>query len=377
VGPEIAVKTAFSHDCIGKKQFMTAHNKGVYMQYLATIIKGFIIGIANVIPGVSGGTMALVVGIYERTLRAVGGFSLESVKNLCGIIRLNQNAREAFVQEFRERDILFLALLGAGAVVSIWIFAGVMVYLLETFHDPTYGFFFGGIVASLIVPYKLIQHHNWKVFTAVLVAAAFLVALTASVNEDEIISRETVKYEQALAKITATDIDESKKSAVMDEIDYRTVYGATMLFVSGVISMAAMILPGISGSFCLLLMGMYFPIMRAVHDFNIPVLVIFTLGILAGTVLCTKLIGWLLKKAYDVTMGFLLGLVFGSLWVIWPFKHTVLVGRADSVLGQKTVYLGNTLPVVDFNLGVTIILAVAGIAVVVVMLRIEKHFKKD
>ena len=128
-----------------------------------------------------------------------------------------------------------------------------------------------------------------------------------------------------------------------------------------------MILPGISGSFVLLLMGGYFDILRAIAAMNIPVLAVFAFGCLVGILAFTRLLNFLLRRYYDPTLGFLLGLVIGSLWVIWPFKHAVRVGA-------ETVYLSHKLPdALGGNEIATAAAFLAGAVIVVVMIVIERR----
>ncbi len=137
------------------------------------------------------------------------------------------------------------------------------------------------------------------------------------------------------------------------------------MFIIGAIAISAMILPGISGSFLLLLMGGYITILNAVSSRNIPVLIVFTLGCVVGIALFSRLINFLLRKWHDLTMGFLVGLVVGSLWMIWPFKTTALVG-------EKTIFLSNKIPA---NFGMneiySLLAIITGIIIVTILLIIE------
>ena len=134
------------------------------------------------------------------------------------------------------------------------------------------------------------------------------------------------------------------------------------LFILGAIVIFVMILSGISGSFVLLLMGAYFEILKAIAEFNLIILMVFSLGCLIGIILFTKLLNFLLNKFYDITMGFLTGLVLGSLWVIWPFK-------TQTQIGDEIIYLNNIIPsTITANEIITCLSFISGCAIVIIMI---------
>ena len=135
---------------------------GQLTQLIRDLLKGVIIGVANIIPGVSGGTMALVLGIYGRMIGALNSISFSTVKNILGILRFNKTGLDNFKYELKRIDAFFLMRISAGALIAVVVLARLMMYLLVNWHDPTYGFFFGLVIASAIVPFKLIQKKNLK-----------------------------------------------------------------------------------------------------------------------------------------------------------------------------------------------------------------------
>ena len=331
------------------------------------MFQGAVIGIANIIPGVSGGTMALVLGIYERLISATHNISGSTVKASLGLFRFNKEGLKTFLDEMKRIDGIFLLFLGIGAVPPIVWFAKKMTYLTQIWHDPTYGFFFGLVLVSIYAPYKLIKKISPSVIVAVLLAIVSIYAVSTGVSNDEKIKRAEVKQKRELLKIQATSQTDviGKKTAYT--YDYKKLF---LFFLFGAVAISAMILPGVSGSFLLLLMGGYFEILRAISERDLPLLAFFGIGCIIGVMVFSRFINFLLSKWHDITMGGLVGLVLGSLMVIWPFKSSVMVG-------SKKVFLSNVFPSEfgqnEIYTGVTILL---GIVAVVVLMFVELRNKK-
>lgn len=336
------------------------------MNILITILKGTVIGIANLIPGVSGGTMALIMGIYERMIAAIHNISITTVTSFFGLLCFTEDSREAFKKEMEKIDFLFLCMVFGGVLVGVFLFAKLMVNLLTGFHDPTYAFFWGLVLPSIYVPYKAVKKHGAAVYIALLVAAFLVIGSDSIVSDDEMIAKEQMKYELKLSESQGQIISSDFSAGV-----------ALMLALSGAVSVSAMILPGVSGSFVLLLMGQYFVLLKAVSEWNIPYLALFMIGVVAGLLLFTRLLYYLLKHFHDTTMGFLTGLVAGSLWVIWPFKGSIEIGTAAVEGYPETVYLSNTLPgAFGINEIAALAAFAAGIIVVLFMMRLESKNSK-
>jgi len=300
------------------------------MHVFKELLKGGIIGIANIIPGVSGGTMALVLGIYERLLKAIYSISLKTIRISLGLLKFKSKNWQIFVEELKRIDAFFLMKIGLGAVGAIIILAKIMTYLLEKHHDPTYGIFWGLVAASVIVPYKLIKKKNFFNLIIVIIAISGVVGLANIMSGEDKINKVKTKQE---IKLTEQKIENSKeKDTAKQNIGY-----LAFIFLAGILSISAMILPGISGSFILLLLGAYFEILRAITFHDWTVLLFFSLGCGIGMLLFVRLLNFLLKHCYDATMSFLVGLVIGSLWAIWPFKYTTKVG-------EEIIYLNNCWP---------------------------------
>lgn len=235
---------------------------------------GLTMGAVDVIPGVSGGTIAFILGIYPRLLNAIEAFNLDFLKLL-----LRFRLREAF-------DLIpwaFLLPLLAGIGTSIFSLARVVTYVLATWPITIWSFFFGLIVASSLHLGKGLN--LGKVTTwAALAAGAVAGWLIGGAG--------------------VTDIGQS----------------LPIYFISAFIAICAMILPGISGAFVLVLLGQYAHVIRAVAELNFPVLIVFALGCACGLMTFARVVNRLLQYAPNAVMAVLTGLMLGSLRTIWPWK---------------------------------------------------------
>ncbi len=336
---------------------------------LKELLIGAVIGIANIIPGVSGGTMALVLGIYERLIVAVHNISFSTITNGLKILKFNKEGWQSFNNEFKRIDGLFLVKLVIGALIAIVSLAKLMTYLYSNHHDPTYGFFFGLVLVSAIVPYRLIKKKNITAVVITILAIVSVIGISESMSGDKLKGKARHKYKQELLKKQQASTTVNKKqndSTKVDKKKYTTDISqlAFMLFL-GAIAISAMILPGISGAFLMLLLGGYFEILDAISTRDWPVLIVFTVGCIFGIVVFSRLLNYLLKNWHDQTMAFLLGLVIGSLWMLWPFK-------TSEIIGHKPVYLANTIPAgFSVNELSTIVSIIIGIAIVGLMIRYE------
>lgn len=247
------------------------------MNIVKDLLKGMIIGGANVIPGVSGGTMAVVFGIYDKIIKSVTNFFKDWKKN-----------------------IVFIGTLGVGAVLGILLFSLVLAGvesigfegLLNMYPEQTKFFFIGLIAGSIPIVYKQATKEKTNAINYVwLVIAFILVAAMGIIGEP------------------------TSNGNVISELNLQN---GIMLLGAGFIAAATMILPGVSGSFVLLLMGLYDPILNAVSTFNIPVLAVVAVGVLLGFLTMTKLIETLFNKYPQTAYFTILGLVAGSLIAIFP-----------------------------------------------------------
>ena len=240
-------------------------------------LKGCAMGMADVVPGVSGGTIAFISGIYEELIDSIRSVDATALRLL---------ARLRLGEFWRHVNGRFLLPVLTGIAIAVFSLARLMTYLLEHHPIEIWSFFFGLIVASALLVSKQIGRWDWRTAAALAVGAAAAWWIT-------------------VATPTETPND------------------WWFVMLSGAVAICAMILPGISGAFILLLLGKYQYIMQAVGDLNIPVIAIFAVGAAAGIISFSHLLSWLLKRWHDVTVAVLMGFMVGSLNKVWPWKETV------------------------------------------------------
>lgn len=297
---------------------------------MKTILKGFLIGLANIIPGVSGGTLALILGIYKRVIAALHNVGLPLVRALISAALFRKGSVSVLATELKRIDAGFLGLLGFGAVIAILATSRLMAYLLDRHYAPSYAFFWGLVLASIIFPYKYLKRHSVRELVSFLLAAVLTVSLTFSVDE-------TDRIEKARAKQVVEEVDNGGGAESSAVLSHPGAARLGYILLSAALAISAMVLPGISGSFVLLLLGVYFDVLAAINDRQVIVLAVFCLGLGGGLLVFSRIMNVLLEKFYDVTMAFMIGLMAGSLYVLWPFKRVVVVGA-------EKVYLGNIMP---------------------------------
>ncbi len=247
-------------------------------------------GAADVVPGVSGGTIAFITGIYEELLETIKGFNFSVLKTL---------KQEGFAATWKKTNATFLVVLFAGIFTSIISLAKGITYLLHEHPILLWAFFFGLIIASSIIIARYIKEWNAKVIGIMILGAAIAFYITV---------------------------------AAPSQIPEGFIY----LFLAGCIAICAMILPGISGSFILLLMGAYATVLGSISglvdalkaaDFHLITnyginLFIFISGCVVGIISFSNFLSWMFKKAYSLTMAILTGFMIGSLNKVWPWKET-------------------------------------------------------
>ncbi len=245
--------------------------------YGMLILKGIGMGAADVVPGVSGGTIAFIVGIYEELINSIKSINMASLKLLfTGKVATFWKAINAN----------FLLALVSGIAISIFSLARLITWLLETHPILIWSFFFGLVLASTWFVSKDIKQWNWK-------TVAFFVAGTV------------IAYFITVATPAETPTD------------------LWFIFLCGAIAICAMILPGISGSFILVLLGKYFYVMEAVKTLDIVVILVFVCGAAIGITSFSRLLSYTLRNYFDVTIATLAGFMLGSLNKVWPWKETI------------------------------------------------------
>lgn len=244
------------------------------IDYFWISARGFAMGAADVVPGVSGGTMAFILGIYDELIDAIHAIDMDFIRK--GLTFKWREALEGFPWQF-------LLALGLGIGVAIVTLASGLHWALETHPVLVWSFFFGLIVASIILVRKRVQ--NWSAFNIV---AAMAAAVGAYV----------------LVGLAPSE----------------TPHTPLLLFLSGAIAICAMILPGISGAFILVLLGKYSHVLGAVKSFDLLTITLVGLGAVLGLVSFARLLRWTLKTNHDLVVAILTGFMAGSLRRVWPWK---------------------------------------------------------
>ncbi len=262
--------------------------------YATITLKGMAMGAADVVPGVSGGTIAFITGIYQELIATISGVDLSLI---------NVWKTEGFKAMWYKLNGPFIVSLLLGILISVFSIMRVANYLLEKHPVLIWSFFFGLILASVWFVAKQIPKWNFKIVIALLIGAAlafYIISLPP------------------LGAVTSN----------------------WYLFLAGAVAICAMILPGISGAFILVLMGAYKTITEAAHDFDIKTLGIVAIGAVCGLLAFSKILKWLFDHYSNITLAVLTGFIVGSLNKIWPWKkvlETAEFGDKSVVIRESSV----------------------------------------
>lgn len=266
--------------------------KGI--DYMIITLKGMAMGAADVVPGVSGGTIAFISGIYEELISSINNIDL----------KLFQILRKEGIQAFwKQLNGNFLSALFLGIFISLFSLAKFLSWLLENEPILLWSFFFGLVGASIFLVGKEIK--KWNLFTVIILFAGAAIAYF----------------------ITTLPPNEN-----VDSLPF--------LFFSGALAVCAMILPGISGAFILVLLGSYKTILDAVHERQLGMVITVTLGAIFGLLSFARLLKWMFKNYRNATLALLTGFILGSLNKIWPWKKVL----------ETKVFDDKIIPIVERNI---------------------------
>ena len=301
------------------------------MNYISLFIKGIAMGTANVIPGVSGGTIALITGIYERLINAIKSFDLGAVKLLF---------KFKFKEFAKYTDLQFLIPLILGLVFAVFSLAKLFAWFFADYPVYIWAYFFGLVLASVYFVGKTVEHWNSVAVFSFIIGS--VVAIAVSIMHPA-----------------------SENSSPF------------YVFLNGVIAIVSMILPGLSGSFVLILLGNYQLIaINAINHFDLKIIIPFALGAGIGLVLFSHFLSWLFKHYKNQTIALLTGFILGSLGVLWPWKKPIYLLSSDGVEvikhGKKVIqYYEKILPAnFDSSFYLAVVLMVLG---VVSIFLVEKY----
>jgi putative membrane protein len=264
---------------------------------LLLFLKGMSMGAADIVPGVSGGSVALITGIYEQLLESIKSIDKTAFQLL---------VKGQFSQLWKHVNAAFLLTLVSGILVSIFTLSKMITFLMDEYPIPLWSFFCGLIIVSAVIILRDIKRWNVGVILALLVGTLVAYGVTS------------------IPPTTTPD-------------------ALWFVFVAGAIAICAMILPGISGSFLLLILGQYERILGAVSSKDLVTLILFASGCVVGLLSFSRLISWLLKNFHAMTIAVLSGFMLGSINKIWPWKQ-VISYRISSSGVQKPFLTENLLP---------------------------------
>lgn len=296
-----------------------------WVVYLRLYLTGFVMGLADLVPGVSGGTVAFISGIYEELLQSIKTVSGETLR-----LALRLRLREAIGSiPFR-----FLVPLVFGLFTAVLGLANLLSWLLRNHPVFVWAFFFGLVLASVFIVLKRVA--RWD-----------------------------------LADIAGFALSTVAAFLIVGSVPVQTPNNLPMMFLSGMIAICAMILPGISGSFILVILGKYEQLLQAVTQRDVVTLVVFMVGAALGLSLFSRVLTWLFATHHDLSIAILAGFMLGSLRKIWPWKEVVLT-RVNSHGEVVPVVENNVLPpAFDVSVLATVVLFAIAIVLMIALDRMH------
>lgn len=258
-----------------------------FKDYFLITLKGVAMGAADAVPGVSGGTIALISGIYEELITTISNINLALFKTIF---------KNGFFSFWKKLNGNFILALLFGIIISFVSFMQLAKYLIENQPVLIWSFFFGLIIASIYFIANQITKWKLSVIIFLIIGATFAFYITS------------------LPPLAGNS-------------------NSWFLFVAGAIAICAMILPGISGSFILLILGAYKTFSDAIHDFDVKKIFLFVAGAIVGLLSFSRILKWLFKNYHNCTLAALTGFILGSVNKIWPWKITNIVFSKE--LGRK------------------------------------------
>ena len=283
--------------------------------YLLLFIKGMAIGIANIIPGVSGGTIALITKIYEKLIYSIKSFDIKALKLLISF---------DFRELIKHTNLYFILAVFGGSIVSVFSIANFFKFLFANYPILIWAFFFGLILASVYYVGKRVKRWNLPNIIALTIGTAMAISL----------------------------------SFITPATENSNLF---FVFICGIVGIGGMLLPGLSGSFILILLGNYELLMvTAVTELNYLLLTVFLVGSVVGLLSFSHALAWVLKHYKDATLALLTGFILGSLNIIWPWKEIELIDGKEKILAYHW-YFPN---IAEQNTLIAFALIIFGIVVV-------------
>ena len=286
-------------------------------------MRGMAMGISDAVPGVSGGTIAVITGIYEQLLLSI---------RRCDFLLLKLLFKRHWTQAWNHIQGQFVITLGIGVGAGLLVSANTVLYLLEAYPEPLLGFFCGLVFSSALLLQGRTDKSSWYCW----LAAGFGVVIVSLIAQ------------AGTAALPVTPIN---------------------LFLAGAIAISAMILPGLSGAFILLLLGMYEPVLRALVELRWIEIALFASGCGLGLLLFSRFLYWMLQQYGKQTYGFVLGLLFGSLQILWPWQ----IARDPATPELTDPVMPWSPAMVTPSLFLTLVAAGSGVIIVIFLYRQSQH----
>jgi putative membrane protein len=301
------------------------------MQYLIFALKGMAMGAANVIPGVSGGTMALITGIFERLINAIKSFNIKAIKLLL----------KFKIKEFASHtDLYFLIAIFAGIAIAIISLAKLFDFLFTNYPVYIWAYFFGLVLASVYFVGKTVSKWSAGPIVSFIIGTALAILISVM-----------------------------NPASQNDSFLY--------LMICGVVAMCSMILPGLSGSFVLILMGNYQLVMiQAINERNLQILIPVIIGAGGGLLAFSHILSWVFKKFRNQTIALLTGFILGSLSILWPWQNAIhlksetgelILKKGEPIVEQYEKFIPES---ISTEVIIAFAIALAGIATIAL---IEKY----
>lgn len=308
--------------------------RSFFKTHIIFALKGFAMGAANVIPGVSGGTIALITGIFERLILAIKSFDAVAIKLFF----------TGKIKDFiKHTDLYFLISVFFGMIVSVVSLAKLLEFLFATYPVFVWSFFFGLILASVYYVGKTIEKWKISVIITFIIGAAFAVLISM------------------LNPATQND-------------------SFWYLIICGVVAICSMILPGLSGSFVLILLGNYELVMiQAVSNFDFHILIPVAIGAVVGLIAFSHILSWIFKKYKDQTIAILTGFILGSLSILWPWKDAIykidvngdyILNKGERIIQGYSKFLPESF---TNEVIIAILLMIVGIISIAVIEKLANH----
>ena len=362
------------------------------LKWFNEIGSGFIVGTTDIIPGISGGTVLFLLGLYERTIAAISHIKpaalITLIRHAVGIVfgKNRKGSFRKFTQHAQLLDLPFLTRLLTGVVTAILLLSSLLKYMLENHYSYTFAFIFGLILASVVFATRMLKVKKPIHIIHFITGVAVAVMVISSVNPIDTAVAKSERYRIRFEETVTVEQPESPR------FKYAGVYSAKELAVagmSGAVAICATIMPGPSGSLVLILLGQYYEALTAISNLKtlqldyFAFLAVMAMGMGIGMLAFSRVINYVLKRFYNGAVAFMIGVTTGSLYALWPFKAFEVLSLYQKepngaiILNEFVVVRTNT-PIIPDNTGIILIaLLLCGLGVLIMVFMERFGAKKN